>query len=266
MTNSNNAEMFSNLSLSAESVWDVLIASCDAKFLLKINSIISSEEQIRIISATSGCETLTSCAKLLPDVLILDEDIPGIPPKLIIECLKNDTDLNSIKIIFCYGSSKTTHKQELKEQGIEYFCKKTDIDNSFLKKKLLPLLYTTSISPRHNVTNHGQYHERRWPRTSLNIAAQVEMVMVHDPDQVEHGMAFLKDISRGGAFLSMLKLNTSLVPYEPYFVRLKIDNPQLKKWEAESMIVRFNPGGSTGIEFLNISKKDQLQIAKLFDK
>ncbi len=258
--------MFLNLSLSTESTLDVLVASCDEKFLSIIKPLLSSDEQIRIDTVKSGCDTLIACAKMLPDVLILDEEIPDISPKTMIKCLKKDTDLKNIKIVYCYESSETTNNSDLKDLEINDYFNKADIDNSFLQKKLQSLLYTSSPTSHHQPPKQGQYLERRWPRTTLNIAAQVEMVMVNDPDEVDHGVAFLKNISRGGAYLSDLKLKKGLIPYEPYYVRLKVDKPPFKDWEAESIIVRFNPRGPTGIEFLNISKKDQLQISKLYDR
>jgi len=267
-TSSDNAEMFLNLTLSTELTLDVLVASCDEKFLSMIESLLSSDEQIRIFTVKSGCDTLIACGKMPPDVLIIDEEIPDISPKTMINCLKKDTDLKNIKIVYCYESSETTNNSnsDLKDLEIDDYFNKANIDNTFLQKKLQSLLYTSSPPSHHQPTKQGQYLERRWPRTTLNIAAQVEMVMVNDPDEVDHGVAFLKNISRGGAYLSDLKLKKGLIPYEPYYVRLKVDKPPLKEWEAESIIVRFNPQGPTGIEFLNISKRDQLQIAKLFDR
>ena len=260
---SEKAELLLDLSLSAESNWEILITTGDKYFLSTIKNLLSGDEQIKIENVKFGCDALIACAKKIPDLLIIDEELPDIPSEMVITCLKRSDELKKIKILYCLKSSKTNAISDL---GADDYINKVDIEKSCFLKKVNSLLYTSSLHSYHPPTEHGLYHERKWPRTTLSISAKVEMVMVSDPNQVDHGEAILENISRGGAFLSRIKLPKGLIPYETYYVRLKVDQPPLKDWKADSIIVRFNPRGPTGVEFLNISPKDQMQIAKLFKR
>ena len=85
-----------------------------------------------------------------------------------------------------------------------------------------------------------------------------------DPDQRYHGKAIMENISRGGAYISKIKLENGKIFDETFKIRLKVDQPLLKKWKADAIFISSKANDSAGIKFVNISKNDQIKIAKLF--
>jgi hypothetical protein len=109
-------------------------------------------------------------------------------------------------------------------------------------------------------------HDRRWPRTTLNIAATVEVFDEHSTEPVTTGSAIIKDISRDGALLSNITLKSGEHPDAGCRVRLHIDHPRLHRLTTESMVVRITSKDTAGIKFVGISKEDRHRITDLCDE
>ena len=145
--------------------------------------------------------------------------------------------------------------------GANDYFNKYVLDKVYLLRKIHTLLYTNEPG----IKGYGPYRERRWPRTKLNIAAKIEIFNVSDPSQFDEGEAIVENISRSGAYISRIKLDKGIVPDESFTVRVKIDQPPLENWKAESAFMRLKCNESAGVKFINISTQNQLKIAGLFE-
>lgn len=253
-------ELLLNLTLSTESNWNILIGSLDEKLVSIVHGIFDDDEQVAIQRVESGCDFLVECALKKPDMIIIDEELPDIPCEKIIRSIKSKEELKEIQIL-C--SLKEEPESTFPGRGADDYFVKYNLEKVYLKRKINSLLYPYQVSSK---SNEKEITERRWPRTKLNVAANIEMVSMSDTGTFSHGEATLVNISRSGAYLTDIKLDKGNIPHESFKIRLKINQPLLNDIEADALIIRSKSEGSAAVKFVNISKDDQIKIAKLFNK
>jgi len=253
-------ELLLNLTLSTESNWDILIGTLDEKLISQVHDIFDDDEQVVILRVKSGCDILVECALKKPDMIIIDEDLHDIQCEKIIECIKSKEELQEIQIL-C--SLKEDVEGIIPSWGADDYFVKYNLEKVYLKRKINSLLYPSQVLTK---SNDKEVRERHWPRTKLNVAANIEMVSMSDTDTISHCEATLVNISRSGAYLTGIKLDEGTVPAENFKIRLKVNQPALNDMETEARITRSQSEGSAAVQFVNISKEDQIKIAKLFNK
>ena len=253
-------ELLLNFTLSTETNWEILIGTLDTELTSKILSIFSDDDQVNVNDVKSGCDVLVECALRNPDVLIIDEDLRDVACVDIIRCLRKNEVLKNIQIL-C--SLKSDAGDEFPEWGANDYFKKYDLEKIYLSRKVNSLLYSAKPVKKNE---KKEVTERRWPRTRLKVVAKVEMLSLTDSTQFAHGEAVLEDISRSGALLTNINLENGSIPEETFKIKLNVDQPLLKDWKADGLIVRCKTTDSAGVKFVSISKDDQLKIAQLFDK
>ena len=257
----NEAKLLLDLSISDKSQEGIIVVTTDEKLLEAIDTFSPSDENIVIKKVASGCDALVVCARNNPDLLIIDDNLPDIPSESVINCLRRDENLKNVKILIYLSSSHADVKPDLK---FDDYILRDELDPAFLMRKIHSLLYTSSARV-HRFTKRGIHYERRWPRIKLNVTVKIEMYNLDAPEHSIQGDAIVEDISRNGAYISKIKLQKQSNPGEQYQIKLSIDQPPLTDWEARSKVVRLKNHESAGVTFSDISKKDQLKIAKLFN-
>lgn len=253
-------ELLLNFTLSTETTWEILVGTFDTELISKIRSIFSDDDQVTVNSVPSGCDVLVQCALRNPDVLIIDQGLQDVSCVDVIGCLKRNDSLRNIQIL-C--SLKEDIDAEFPDWGANDYFKKYDLEKIYLSRKVNSLLYSAKPLKKNETK---ELKERRWPRTKLKVVAKVEMISMTDSSQFAHGEAVLEDISRSGAMLTNINLENGTIPEETFKIKLNVDQPLLKDWKADGLIVRCKATDSAGVKFVAISKDDQLKIAQLFDK
>ena len=253
-------ELLLNLTLTTETNWDILIGTLDEKLVSQVRCIFDDDEQVAILRVKSGCDILVECALKKPDMIIIDEELPDIQCEKIIGCIKSKEELQKIHIL-CSQNEDT--EGTIRGWGADDYFVKYNLEKVYLKRKINSLLYPFQVSSK---SNEKETRERRWPRTKLNVEANIEMVSMSDTGTISHGEATLVNISRSGAYLTGIKLDKGNVPADNFKIRLKVNQPVLNDMETDALITRSKSEGSAAVKFVNISKEDQIKIAKLFDK
>jgi len=252
-------DMLFDFSLSIQSKFNICIGSCDDELVSRIQNVFSDDSQVNIKNVRFGCDTLLECERHLPDVVIIDEKLPDIPSVEVIRCIKRREELKEINVICSLDTDKTDH---LADWGADDYFVKYNLDKIYLLRKE----YKEINSSKNSVSKTpGRYCERRWPRAKLNIEAKFEVIDMINPGQRHRGKAIMENISRGGAYISKIKLGEGKVFDETFKIRLKVDQQLLKNWKADAIFISNKTSDSAGIKFVNISKDDQLKIANLFN-
>ena len=248
-----DVDLLMNFTGSSETRWEILLGSPDKKLCALVSKLFENDNRVNITIAHNGCDTLVECSRILPHLVVIDEEFPDIPSIEVIKCIKRREDFKDIMVLYGMKSEKSIGSPEL---NVDDYFFKTNRDKTYMSRKFNALLFSSNQVPA---------PKRRWPRKDVNIQAQLEVFSVSNPDYRINGEAQVKNISSTGAYLSRIKLDEKLNPEETYTVRLKIDQPPLKKWVAESIMLHLKSDNTAGLRFVNLSKQDRLKLIGVFD-
>lgn len=257
--NSQEIDVLLNFSVSADTNWEVIVGSPTDELVTLVKDIFKDDTQVKINGCNDGCDLLVSVARELPDLVVIDERIPGINYIDIINCIRRSEDLKDIKI-FCNMCSDTP----VIDKGcqIDDFISIDCIDKIYISRKLNSCLY---LSSTHKNNRFKPQKERRWPRISLNIDARIEILDPIHNARYDYGDAQITNLSRDGACISKIKLKKGRIPEGDFHVRLRVNQPPLEDWKADSLVIRMDNGSSAGLKFVDISKQDKIKIMNFFD-
>jgi hypothetical protein len=250
-------DLLLDVSLSADTAWSVVAATSDNDLKEVLGRLFEGDRDIRLITADTGCDALVACARSNPDMIIIDHDITDIPPLVLASYLRAHGEFGTSRILAAGSSAGAV---DIPGPAGDDWYDKRENDPAVLSRKIRNLFDIPSMKDRLN------RHDRRWPRTTLNIAAAVEVFDETGGSPVTTGKAIIKDISRDGALLSNITLKSGEHPEAGCRVRLHIDHPLLQRLTAESMVVRITSKDTAGIKFVGISKEDRHRITDLCDE
>jgi hypothetical protein len=251
-------ELLLNLSVSAEKAWDVLLGTSDNVLLEKVADLFSDDERVKIRRTLTGCETLIACARTMPDLLILDAGLPDIAPEVLIRGIRGDGGFSGTRIICRLPESRT----EAPDWGADdYLVGKESLDKVYLSRTVYAHFYPGEDPAKRD---RKEAHERQWPRTRLNIRARLDILKHGTAESNASGDALVENISLNGAYITGISLPGTELRDNAASVILKIDNPVLRNWSADSVIVRLAPEGGVGVHFPNLSLENRAKLLALF--
>lgn len=89
----------------------ILIVDDSAIWLRNMKSWLQTNYKVTI--AISGAQALTSIGREMPDVILLDYEMPVINGRQVFEILQSDAELRKIPVIFLTGVSDKNHIEEV---------------------------------------------------------------------------------------------------------------------------------------------------------
>ena len=245
-----------DFTLTTDIQWNVLLGTGDDVFAEAIQGVIGSRKDIALRREHSGCDTLITCVRELPDLLIIDGSFSDIDTSQTVKCMKNRDTLKDIRIV--YASDDATPDS----LPFDDVIRKSPFDTAYINRRITSYLYAGyEVATGKKNTGQG----RRWPRTVLNLTAGIE-ILDHTGEVASTGDVVVENISRTGAAVSRINLDGKTHPHENLKFRMKIDHPMLKDWSADAIVVRLKSDDTAGVKFLDISKSDQIKICELFDE
>jgi len=246
------------LSTSTDSNWEVIVASPDEQLFSLIKDIFVDDPLVKVASVQNGCDFLVTCAREIPDLVIIDEALPDIPFGEIVRCIKRNTFLKNIKV-FC--NLNTIAPSEIDFSGADDFISPDNYEKIYISRKVNSLLYRSTT---HRDMRTKPQRERRWPRINLNINVRIEVFDTFGPVRYDHGEAQLENISRDGAYITKIQLNKGRIPEGTFCIRLRANKPPLKDWQADAVVIRVE-NRTAGLNFQNISKEDKKKVMEMYD-
>jgi hypothetical protein len=258
--NPEEIDVLLNFSLSSDTNWEVIVGSQNDELFAVIKDIFRDDAQVKIKGYNDGCDLLVSVARELPDLVVIDENIGGIPYTDIIKCMRRSPGLKDIKVFCNIKTEVPNFNDETCE--IEDYISIENIDKIYIARKLNSCLY---LSSTHKNNRFKPQKERRWPRISLSIDARIEILDPMNNARYDYGDAQIVNLSREGACISKIKLKKGRIPEGDFHIRLRVNQPPLDDWKADSMVIRMDNGSSAGLKFVDISKQDKIKIMNFFD-
>ena len=151
---------------------------------------------------------------------------------------------------------KSEEERSLFEGYVDDYFVKGEIDTIYLSRKINTHLFAS---------DHVPPPKRRWARVDVNIPVKLEVRSVSYKGSVIQGEAILANISRMGAYLINIRLESVIDRNEQYQVILKVDQPPLNDWDAASVFVNFRNNNTSGLRFLKLSKKNHIKLLLMVD-
>lgn len=237
----------------------ILLGTVDDNLFSLVQRILSEDDRVEVERAIFGGDALIRCSKILPDLLIIDEELSDIPSAEVIRSLRRMGELQNLKI-FCFTKSGAAEKcMEWGANGA--------LDQQKLNQKDLTKALYSSLGLQEKLAEEDQAfkHERRWPRLPMHLPLKIGVYSLRTPYRRQSGVAVMENISLGGAYLSEIQLENGVIPCEPFRLLLSSDQEPLKDWRAHSKVVRLqsNGGLSAGVQFTRVPKASLKMIEAL---
>lgn len=253
-------DLLLNLTISAESFWDVIVASANIIYQNDVRELFRDDERVRVYEYRNGCDALVAVTRSIPDLLIIDESgISDVKCRDLISCIRTDDRLRHIRILCRLSADRG---DTIPDWGADdYLPPNGGLDKIYISRKMHTQLYT---SEPHVEGSNPDPHERFWPRTKLRIKAAITFADPARPGKMNHGEAVIENISLGGALLSNIRSDPGPVPCGSVVITLHFEHSVLNNLSAEASVVHREPDGRTGVKFLSLSREDRLRITDLF--
>jgi CheY-like chemotaxis protein len=240
----------------------VLLVTADRGLISLLQGTFSTDKRIMLKTAEFGCDALIMCARESPDALIIDENLPDIPSTEVIKSFRRSEEHRALKII-CLSD---TCNKILLECGADECLEKDRIERLREESLAVKAYSLLDLAEKRPSVAQAFGHKRRWPRKEIDLPASINFYPLKGPRQHNPGIARVKNISQGGAFVSRIYLERGIIPGEAFRAFLKIDHQPLSHWMARSKVVRLQANGflEAGVQFVKISKQNLEKIAKVF--
>lgn len=242
----------------------VLLGTADQEMASMIATTIGDDSRLQLEVVAQGSDTLIACSKSIPNLLIVDDQLPDLRGSHIVKSLRKYVDMERMKILYCgRGIGAATNGNGASVMGADALLDMNrDVDRTTLRETIYGLLSL----PSDVLEQKGAHeHRRRWPRFPVDLGAQLAVFPNARPSERIFGQARIENISRGGAYLKDIHFENAGLPGEPFRLFLSVDEGRLKDWNAQCKVMRFQSNGSlsAGVEFEEISADNRQKIAKI---
>jgi two-component system chemotaxis response regulator CheY len=241
---------------------NLLLLSDDTALQRAVQNAVADDESIELKHARFGSDTIYSCSKLAPDLLILDEKISDMPCSELAKALRRMPELSNLKIL-CYSRKRKQRDCAQKRCEVDGHLSDNVGSESYLKQQINVILGSpeeVSLPPA-----TFQPDRRQWPRHKIGFPLEIEVYCTDTPRLRNHGTAVLEDISHGGARVANIQLRGGSIPWTPFHFLLKAHQVPLENWRADCRVIRLRSNGSltAGLQFHKITKPNLKKIELL---
>jgi len=161
----------------------ILAVDDDAIDIMTIEKLLGERYELR--TATTGREALTIAADFLPDIILLDNMMPGLDGGQVCRQIRADSGLRHTKIIMLSGKSMVSERIEAYEAGADDYVTKPFNEDELLAK-IRVYLRLKSVEEMDQFKTDVLTllsHEARTPLN--NIIAPAEMLMSEEQIDAE---------------------------------------------------------------------------------
>lgn len=234
----------------------ILLGTSDERITTFAQKIIFEDERIKVDKVASGCDVLMKCAKEHPALLVIDEELPDIPTEEVVKSLRRIKEQRGLKILCC---SRNIKNSRCLDWGANEVVAKVPLNQDDLANKFYSLLDLPQRGPK---VNQPFEHIRHYARVSVHLPAKIGIYRLGAPRLHDLGWATVKNISRGGAYLSQLNIKKGVIPAEPFRFLIEVNQRPLENFRAHCKVVRLESDGSlaAGIQFVRLSKANLKMI------
>ncbi|MCE9614611.1 MAG: helix-turn-helix domain-containing protein [Lentisphaerae bacterium] len=236
----------------------ILLASTDAR----IRNLVTQQGQtlggLLVELAETGADTLVRCARRPPRLLILDASLPDLPPADIVAALRPKSDQPPFPII-CLGLSERENAAIPTGTAL-MLPAGPKLTADLLERTIADVL---DIKKPHPIGVSHFEHHRQWSRKNVSVNARVAIYSARRPRRSAWGTGLLRNISRGGAYIDNLRIESTDLLAKPFRMLVELSDPPWVGWKAYCRVVRLASNGelSAGVEFIRTPRRHQDELA-----
>jgi len=240
----------------------ILLGSGDEGLLSFVRTAFQGDDRVQIQQAKFGGDVLIQCSKEPPDLLVIDEEFSGITCAQIIQSLRRVEDHKNLKVL-CWARAENA--DQCLTWGADGILKKGEMDEEDWKVRVYSLL---GMAEEHPKRAEKFEHQRRWPRTAVDLPAKIWIYRLRKAHVREGGEAKVDDISMTGAHLSEIRLEKETLPADAFRIVLEVDQEPLKQWRVHCKVIRLesNGGLEAGVQFVRLSRAKQQILETILQK
>jgi CheY-like chemotaxis protein len=246
----------------------VIVCSPDENIQSVVANLVA-DKPIDLLSTSYGADTLVSCSRDLPDIIIIDEEVSDVSCLEIIKYLKRMNGIDATKIISLTNSEIIADDDYRRRDTFADiancdFISKQNLSSEILRDRLDLLIQ--DISDQDTVLGNYE-HNREHPRIALRMPVEIEVYRVESPDVRDRGSAVLGNISAGGCFIESITLESNQFPSDPFRMIVTMHTPPLSDWSADAMVVRLRSNGnlSSGLMFHDLTDRSRQRLDAVID-
>ncbi len=239
----------------------ILVVGADDAEVDLLRSIFGHEPHVEIASEQQGCLVCGRALDFRPDLTIVNTKLRDMSGLDVVRCLRGLSTLKLMRVAISSPADGEVAQSELQQLGAsEYFPKpwRAEVLSGKLRK-LLGIRGSAAGAPA------AFEHSRRWPRKLANLPVELSVYKGAASAAFDTGSATIRDISRGGAFLSDIQLRRKGLPATPFVFGLRLGEGRGTGLSIHCQPVRMETGGPLGIgvEFLKLGAEQDAQVEQL---
>jgi excisionase family DNA binding protein len=236
----------------------IVLGSTVVHLRAAIEQRATQDERLQITTLERGSDVLLACYTHPPDLLVVSDDLPDMSPADLIGSVRRRVKHGNIRILCCVGPHSSGGAREW---GADVALPLDPLDSPRLFGEMYRLL---GIAVASTTAGEPMEHRRRWLRLALNVPCEIAIYQRSTPQRRIPGDATLSNISRGGAWISNIRLSDS-IPARPFRLFLRINTPPLENWQAYCRVLRLESNGSlrAGLQFARLPRACARRLAAL---
>jgi len=237
----------------------ILVATTDESHEEMIKSVLAPDTEIEVRPVHSGAAVCGVAFQWRPDLIVIDANLPDMDGRDVIRCLRNLPPLKQTKVVLSSDPDLDVTKTEIAELSLsDHWI--APWDPGTLSAKLHHLL---GIGPAAEPSPAFFQHKRKHPRVPANWPAALKLSVKGQAKPAAAGAATVRNLSRGGAFLSDIRLSRGSLPAQPFTLEFKVRKGAASGLAATCRPVRIETDEKLGmaVEFLHLPSRGEERLA-----
>jgi CheY-like chemotaxis protein len=238
----------------------LVVSPCRDKATTTLKSVFKTDARVEIVALEHGADALILCSQNPPALLVVDAKLADIDAKNLIHALRRREELRHTRILLAVAGP--ADEPGVAQMGADACMTWAELGETGAEESVYRLI---GLTQREEPPSQDGAHHRRWSRYPVNVPGRIGIYRLNAPREHSWGRAIVRNISRGGAYLSKIELDSKSIPAEPFRMLLEIDAEPLGEVRAHCQVVRMQCNGSlsAGVQFVRISRTGLEKIVAL---
>jgi len=235
----------------------ILAADTDEATPGALRAALDRRAGVRVRTVHHGCEVCGRVLEHRPDLVIINADLPDMSGRDVVRCLRHLPGLRELPVVLCSPPHVSVSDRELQGLGADAYLRKPwrleELRATL--ERLLPRGGPGYPRPPRN--------RRKWPRTEADWRADLTVHLDSRAPAFDRGSARVRNISRGGALLSDIRLKEGRLAAGPFTLGLRLADGAAQGLSLRCRPVRTETNGDVrlGVEFLGLAPAASERIA-----
>jgi len=237
----------------------ILAADTDEATPAALQAALDGRPAVRVRLVHRGCEVCGRALRYHPDLLLINVALPDMSGRDVVRCVRHLPGFADLPVVLCVPPGEAVSDHDLQELHAAA-CLHKPWRLGELRDTLDRLLPPGGPEGRPPAKNR-----RRWPRIPADWPAELTVHLNNRSTPHDRGSARVRNISRGGALLSDIRLREGKLAAGPFTLHLRLTGDAGEDLSVRCRPVRTEANGDVqvGVEFLDLDPRQADRIVRL---